>query len=33
MPVPIWGWANPGEQVTVAFAGQQRQTTADDTGH
>lgn len=22
-PVPIWGWASPGEEVTVAFAGQQ----------
>lgn len=22
-PVPVWGWASPGEEVTVAFAGQQ----------
>jgi len=21
-PVPVWGWAEPGDQVTVAFAGQ-----------
>ncbi len=22
MPVPVWGWADPGERVTVTFAGQ-----------
>lgn len=22
-PVKVWGWADPGEQVTVSFAGQQ----------
>ena len=21
LPVPIWGWAKPGEEVTVEFAG------------
>ena len=21
-PISIWGWANPGEKVTVSFAGQ-----------
>lgn len=26
--VPLWGWAEPGEQVTVAFAGQTRSATA-----
>src|SRR5262245_31067238 len=26
--VPIWGWANPGEQVTVTFAGQTKTTMA-----
>jgi sialate O-acetylesterase len=26
--VPIWGWAAPGEQVTVAFAGQTKSTVA-----
>jgi sialate O-acetylesterase len=30
-PVPIWGWAAPGESVTVTFAGQtQKATAADD---
>ena len=23
-PVPVWGWAEPGEQVTVEFAGQRQ---------
>lgn len=23
-PVPVWGWAEPGDEVTVAFAGQRR---------
>lgn len=27
-PVPIWGWASAGEQVTVTFAGQQHTTKA-----
>jgi sialate O-acetylesterase len=27
-PVSIWGWADPGEKVTVAFAGQTVETTA-----
>src|SRR5215207_2995055 len=26
MPVPVWGWADPGEQVTVSI-GRQKQTT------
>ncbi len=30
--VPVWGWANAGEQVTVSFAGQTKNTTADDDG-
>jgi sialate O-acetylesterase len=21
-PVPVWGWASPGEKITVSFAGQ-----------
>lgn len=29
---PIWGWADPGESVTVAFAGQTHQTKADEKG-
>src|SRR5437867_3797017 len=32
MPVPIWGTASAGEQVTVTFAGQTRITTATDDG-
>jgi len=28
-PVPLWGWADPGEKVTVAFAGQTAEATAD----
>ena len=24
-PVPVWGWAQPGETVTVTFAGQKKQ--------
>ena len=30
--VPIWGWADKGEQITVGFAGQCVTTKADDTG-
>jgi sialate O-acetylesterase len=32
-PVPIWGWADKGEEVTVALAGQTLTTKADDDGH
>ena len=28
-PVAVWGWAAPGEQVTVSFAGQTRAATVD----
>jgi sialate O-acetylesterase len=28
-PVSIWGWADPGEKVTVSFAGQTKTATAD----
>lgn len=31
-PVPIWGWADPGEEVTVEFAGQRHTTAADPVG-
>lgn len=31
-PCPIWGWADPGERVTVEFAGQRRSTTAGPDG-
>ncbi|MGN0847584.1 MAG: sialate O-acetylesterase [Kiritimatiellia bacterium] len=30
--VPVWGHADPGEAVTVSFAGQTKSTTADATG-
>ena len=31
-PAPIWGWATPGQAVTVAFAGQTKRATADAQG-
>ena len=31
-PVPVWGWAAPGEQVTVSFAGQTQKTEAGKDG-
>ena len=30
--VPVWGTANPGEKITVAFAGQNKTTVADGSG-
>jgi sialate O-acetylesterase len=30
--VAVWGWADPGEPVTVSFAGQEQRTAADDAG-
>ncbi len=32
LPVPIWGWAEAGEKVTVSFAGQTKTAKADDDG-
>lgn len=32
-PLPIWGWADPGEEVTVEFAGQSVSAKADDKGN
>ena len=32
LAVPIWGTADPGEEVTVTFAGQSKQTKADSDG-
>ncbi|MDB6139211.1 MAG: hypothetical protein JWO94_2283 [Verrucomicrobiaceae bacterium] len=29
---PVWGWASPGERVTVTLAGQAQTTSADDNG-
>jgi len=31
-PVPVWGWADPGEKITVEFAGQAKTATADAAG-
>ena len=30
--VPVWGWANPGEEIVVEFAGQNQSTTAKADG-
>jgi sialate O-acetylesterase len=32
LATPIWGWANPGETVTVTFAGQTKTATANKAG-
>jgi len=32
LPIPVWGWADPGEQVTVTLASQSRTTAADPSG-
>lgn len=32
MPVPVWGWANPGETVTVKLDAASQSTTANDRG-
>ncbi len=32
MAAPVWGWAEPGEEVMVAIAGQMHKTKADDKG-
>jgi sialate O-acetylesterase len=32
MPLPVWGWADPGEQVTITLADQSRTITADEDG-
>lgn len=31
-PVPVWGWAAPGEKVTVTFAGQRKSARTDTAG-
>ncbi len=33
MPVPVWGTAEPGETVTVEFAGQKKTAVADSSNH
>ena len=32
MPVPIWGWADAGEEVTVSFAGETKNTKTGKNG-
>ena len=32
MPVPVWGWANAGDKVTVTFAGQKKTATTNEKG-
>ena len=32
LPVPVWGWADPGEKVKVSLAGQAKDAVADDAG-
>ena len=32
VPVPVWGWTEPGQRVKIAMAGQSVETTADDSG-
>lgn len=32
MAVPVWGWGDAGEEVTVVFAGQTKTTQVDETG-
>lgn len=31
-PVPVWGWADPGEEVTVEYANQKKSATSDANG-
>ena len=30
LPVPVWGWAEPGELVKVVFSGQERSVKANN---
>ncbi len=32
VPIPVWGWADPGEEITVTIAGQTQSTKADAAG-
>ena len=32
MPVPVWGWGEPGEKVTVKFKDQEKTAIADTDG-
>lgn len=31
-PLPVWGWAEPGERVSVSLGGQRAEVTADEGG-
>jgi len=31
-PAPVWGWAEPGQKVTVGFAGQRKSAVAGEDG-
>ena len=31
-PIPVWGWAAPGEKVTTSLADQKASATADENG-
>ena len=31
-PIPVWGWADKGEQITITFLKKTYTTTADDQG-
>jgi sialate O-acetylesterase len=33
LPVPVWGWAEPGEKVTVSVGSQSKSAITDDSGH
>ena len=33
LPVPVWGWADAGEKVSVSFAGQTKTANAGDDGN
>lgn len=33
VPIPIWGWADPGEEVTVQFGADKASTKANDSGN
>ena len=32
LPIKVWGWADPGQEVAVSFAGQKQTTKADAAG-
>jgi sialate O-acetylesterase len=33
MPLPVWGWDDPGQKVTVSIAGEEQTATTDADGH